>query len=135
NATILVAGGHNGFSNRPLPSAELYDVKTGSFSYTGSMNSARLGHAAVLLSNGQVFVSGGSNVDFSVVNLAELYDPASGQFTPTASLIDARVGHTATMLKDATILLAGGADDSGLLSSAELYNATADANLAVGSLS
>jgi len=134
NGKILVAGGHNGFSVRPIPSAELYDVKTASFSYTGSMNSARLEHAAVLLNNGKVLVSGGSNVDFSVVNLAELYDPASGQFTPTESLNEARAGHTATVLKDGTILVAGGANDSGLLSSAEVYNATADANMVVGSM-
>jgi hypothetical protein len=132
NGKILVAGGHNGFSKRAMPSAELYDVKTGSFSFTGSMNSARLGHAAIVLKNGMVLVSGGMNVDFSVVNLAELYDPASGQFSPTGSLMDARMGHTATMLKDGSILVAGGANDSGLLASAELFNASGTTNVTVG---
>ena len=134
NGTVLVAGGHNAFSLRPMPSAELYDIKNESFSFTGSMNSARLGHTAVLIRDGQVLVAGGWNVDFSAIDLTDAYDPATEQFTPTESLVDARIGHTATLLKDGTILVAGGADDSGLLSSAELCDPDGDTCNLVGTM-
>ncbi len=141
NGEILVAGGHNAFSNRPLFSAELYDVKTGTFSLTGSMNDARLshtavlGHAAALLWNGTVLISGGINIDFSAVDLAEIYHADTGQFTPTASLIAARAGHSATVLQDGRILIAGGADDFGILASAELRDADGDDPYPAGPMS
>jgi len=141
NGEILVAGGHNAFSNRPLFSAELYDIGTGTFSLTGSMNDGRLshaavlGHAAALLWNGTVLVSGGINIDFSAVDLAEIYDPDTGQFTPTTSLLAARAGHSATVLLDGRILIAGGADDFGILASAELRNTQGDDPYAAGPMS
>lgn len=135
NGTILVAGGHSASSLRPMPSAEIYDVKNENFSFAGSMNSARLGHTAVLLRNGTVLVAGGWNVDFSAIDLADAYNPATEQFTPTESLVDARMGHTATVLQDGTILVAGGADDSGVLSSAELCDPDGDTCNLVGSMS
>jgi hypothetical protein len=117
---ILAVGGYGAFSKRPLSSVELYDIQTGSFSFTGGMNTARFGHTSVLLNTGEVLVSGGWNLNFSAQNIQELYASAVELFTPVPSLNDARMGHTATVLSDGRILVAGGADDSGLLSSAEL---------------
>ena len=55
---------------------------TGTWSITGSLSTARKGHTATLLPNGQVLVAGGYNQDVSggVITLrsAELYDPATG---------------------------------------------------------
>jgi hypothetical protein len=135
NRTILVAGGHNAYSDRAMPSAELYDIATRTFSFTGSMNSARLNHVAVLLNDGKVLVAGGQNVDFSAVDLAEIYDPATARFTPTASMLAPRIGAAAAVLKDGTVLIAGGADNTGLLASAELFDAKGAASVAVGSMS
>jgi WD40 repeat protein len=60
-------------------SAELYDPRTGTFSPTGSMTSARVGHTATLLSDGRVLIAGGyDSLGNSVVNplsSAELYQP------------------------------------------------------------
>lgn len=55
---VLVAGGGNdtGF----LTSAELYNRLTGTWRVTGSMNQARSGFTATLLTDGKVLAAGGS---------------------------------------------------------------------------
>jgi uncharacterized protein (TIGR03437 family) len=64
-------------------SAEIYDPATGRFTLTGSMTVPRLSHAAVVLSNGQVLISGGQLSSppagpgrvFTGSSSAELYTP------------------------------------------------------------
>jgi len=55
---VLVAGGSDG--GEVMASAELFDLATGSWSATGSLNSAREFHTATLLPNhgGEVLVAG-----------------------------------------------------------------------------
>jgi len=69
---VLVADG-NPF---PLASAELYDPATGTWSLTGSPNTARKDHAATLLPNGMVLVTGGARgYGNAPLASAELYNP------------------------------------------------------------
>ena len=50
NGKVLIAGGLSLTAfNAPVASAELYEPSTGSFSPTGAMTTARLGHTATLL--------------------------------------------------------------------------------------
>ncbi len=104
NGKVLVVGGA-GFGRgyaRPLSSAELYDPASGSWTTTGSMINARLGHTATLLPNGKVLVASGDGGG------AELYDPATGRWTSTGWLNTERYGHTATLLPNGKVLVAGG---------------------------
>src|SRR5207244_841009 len=114
NGKVLVAGGWNTISGY-LTSAELYDPASGTWTVTGSLNTARDGHTATLLPNGKVLVAGGV---IPYLSSAELYDPATGSWSTTGSLITARAGHTATLLPTGKVLVAGG-NDSAPLSSAE----------------
>jgi N-acetylneuraminic acid mutarotase len=77
----------------------------------------------VLLSNGQVLVSGGQNTSqFSALASAELYNPATGKWKTTDNMYSTRVYHTATLLNNGQVLVAGGRDTNfSTLSSAELY--------------
>jgi hypothetical protein len=104
NGKELIAGGCIDtdilpLGNSDLSSAELLDPTTGKWAETGKMQIARRGHSAVLQSDGEVLVSGGSHVilvvkhirnfnenkweTYSNVNSrpvlsAELYNPVTG---------------------------------------------------------
>jgi hypothetical protein len=60
--------------------------QSGTWTETGSLIAARVGHTATLLPNGKVLVAGYANLPSS----AELYDPASGIWTATGSMVTGR---------------------------------------------
>lgn len=118
---VLVAGGAGG--GRPywtLASADLYDPGTHSWSPAASMATARSGHTATLLDNGEVLVTGGGTGSVAGAS-AELYDPGTDRWSAAASMATARTGHTATLLPNGTVLVAGGG-----VASAELYDPATD---------
>lgn len=95
---------------------------------TGSMTTARTGHTATLLANGEVLVAGGlCSGGFTYPdNSAELYDPSTGTWQATGSMNIARVNTAATLLTNGKVLIVGGASTYSkstliFLNSAELY--------------
>ncbi|HEV2222203.1 MAG TPA: kelch repeat-containing protein [Candidatus Acidoferrales bacterium] len=154
NGMVLIAGGADTFLNifspvgpssgcptfstTILSSAELYNPATGTFSATGSLNTARDGQTATLLNNGMVLIVGGSGSTRgnSELSSAELYNPATGIFTVTGNLNTARSGHTATLLSNGMVLIAGGIGSGPVtLASAELYNPATGIFTVTGNLS
>lgn len=62
----------------------------------GSMNTGRDYHAATLLGNGSVLVTGGRGfINGTILASAELYDPVAKTWTAVAPMNTARAGHTA----------------------------------------
>jgi len=124
NGQVLVTGGDvkSGSSSAPTASAEVYDSCAQTFTATGSMTDARVGHTATLLPNGKVLVAGGQNSRFVTQATADLYDPTTGLFTPTGNMTTPRVEHIAVLLPNGKVLIAGGENNSGFLASAELYD-------------
>jgi hypothetical protein len=120
NGMVLVAGGYDSSFN-PSASAELYDPASGTWTVTGSLNTARAEHTATLLPNGMTLVAGGFDDTGNASASAELYDPASRTWTVTGSLNTARARHTATLLPNGTVLVAAGFNN-GALTDAELYD-------------
>ena len=122
---VLVAGGACcGAEPNPVASAEIYDPGSGSWAATGSMGRPRVGHAATLLLDGKVLVTGGNGEP----STAEMYDPSTGTWTLTGTLGIPGAGAAAVLLPDGNVLVAGGWDrhaNEGWgvpLATAELYN-------------
>lgn len=68
------------------------------------MNVARVHHAATLLNDGRVLITGG----WPNISSAEIYDPKTGKFTLIGDMTTPRDYHISVLLKDGRVLIAGG---------------------------
>jgi hypothetical protein len=89
-------------------SAEIFDPVAQTFSLTGSLSTARALHAATLLPDGRVLITGGI-VDPDASSLAaEIFDPSISRFFFAGNLQFARDLHSAILLTDGRVLIVGG---------------------------
>jgi large repetitive protein len=137
---VLIAGGNPGtwkYDCQCLASAEIYNPKTGTFSHTGPMATARAWYTATRLVDGRVLVAGGADPYGTMYASAEIYDPKTGTFTPTGPMTEGRVFHAAVLLPDGRVLVEGGGTDYEnvhFLASAELYDPKTGTWAATGSM-
>ncbi|RKH50486.1 hypothetical protein D7Y23_13185 [Corallococcus sp. AB050B] len=142
---VLVAGGME-YNDIFVPGgkpyhgiSELYDPRTGTWSFTGSMNLVRDVASSQRLADGRVLVAGGwdNNVYQSrtVHASAELFDPTTGTWAFTGSMTQPRYKAPSIALADGRVLVAGGANLTvNDLLSAEVYNPTTGGWTATGAL-
>lgn len=128
---VLIAGGHTYASpSAYVSTAQLYNPTSGTFTDTGSLNTARGYYAAALLSNGKVLIAGGLNGSGGLSS-AELFDPATGRFTNIGNMNYVRGWcPTLTTLSNGTVLITGGGDSP----VAEIYDPDRQTFTTVGSM-
>jgi RHS repeat-associated protein len=86
--------------------------------------SARSGHSATVLTNGTVFIFGGTGADGQLVQGSEIVDPLNDTVTSQAAAgLTPRTQHSATLLTNGAILITGGRDaNDEALSSVQLWD-------------
>ena len=129
---VLVVGGGE---RRASATAEIYNPALGSWTQTGSMNTARIHHSATLLDDGRVLVAGGDDgapYGATYFASAEIYNPATGTWSSTGSLVAPRYAFTMTSLNDGRVLAVSSEGTS--RGTAEIYNPASGAWSATSSL-
>jgi hypothetical protein len=123
NGKKLIAGGC--FESHVFSRAQLYDPITGKRTEIGSMNGARCGHMAVLLSDGKVLVAGGSDLVAGRVHdlsSAELYDPTTEKWTITGSMKNPHRSERLALQPNGKVLVYEGGFDQYPVVGHELYD-------------
>lgn len=123
NGKALTAGGSELITL--TAGAEIYDPVAGTWSVTGSLSNPAFRNATVL-PNGKVLAAGGvgytSILSILTIKTSEIYDPAAGAWTHSVDMAAARRRHTLTVLNNGRVLAAGGFNNTGWLSSCELFD-------------
>jgi hypothetical protein len=126
DGTVLITGGSSLSNETTLNSAEIYNSTTGTFTLLpNTLNTARVGHTATLLSSGQVLIVGGYDPNTGIISDSELYDPTAQVFIDLGNTNTPRFHHTATLLQTGQVLIAGGETDpvpDGSYNSAEIFS-------------
>lgn len=114
---VLLAGGWIESSpgqSATTATAELFDPATDTFTSTGTMTTERADHAAALLPDGRVLITGGSRLEGTFLrdlDSAEVYDPQTGAFTLlTESMTHTRATHGMVDNGLGQLVLGGGSD-------------------------
>ncbi|MEO8719979.1 MAG: kelch repeat-containing protein [Ginsengibacter sp.] len=116
NGNVLITGGHKGrrADIEIYSSAEIYNPISEKFRLIGNMSHIRHKHDAVMLADGRVLISGGSDERDSrgTYSSAEIFDPVSSIFKPVKNMNLTHYKHNTTsiLLKNNKVLIAGGAD-------------------------
>ncbi len=119
DGTVLVTAG----APTTQSTAEIYDPRTGTFTFTGSLAVGRSRFPAVLLPDGQVLVIGGVMSSGIRTAACEIYNPQTGAWSPRAPMNVVRGQHTATLLRDGRVLVVGGSTAANVYTnSVEIYD-------------
>ncbi len=121
---VLVLGGETaedlGTGDGRVGRAEVYDPATGKFTAWTQLVLPRSGHAATLLNNGKLWVTGGYRVTSIATDRTELFDPATGTSAEGPLMHEFHVRHTATHLPNGEILIFSGNNGGQPIAAAEL---------------
>lgn len=126
DGSVLICGGTAvSRGDLAMSRCEVFSAERRRFELAASMSLPRRQHAAVLLADGRVLVTGGLNSFLDkgeVFASAELWDPDGGQWAEVGAMSRPRQGHTSTLLPDGRVLIAGGMVGSVATTETELFD-------------
>jgi N-acetylneuraminic acid mutarotase len=123
-----------GSQSNVIGTAELFDPVTMTYALVGSLLTPRSGHAATLLNDGRVLVTGGWDSTGTALVSAEIYDPGSEGWSAAPSMASARALPSATLLADGRVLVTGGVNTNGVTPTVEIYDPAANAWSSAGTM-
>jgi hypothetical protein len=133
---VLVAGGETMPSpigdGRAAIAGDVFDPRTARLTPTAPMPGRRCRHAAALLPDGRVLLTGGTAEPGRLgreLASAALYDPAADRFTEAAPMRHPRAFHTAAPLPDGRVMVLGGSfsgEPRRLVAATEIYDPETD---------
>ena len=106
----LGPAGEGAEQDLPLRSTEFYDPAADAFVSSTDLAEGRANHAAALLNDNAIIVSGGTSGESGDISVAsaEVFDNRAATWTTVGAMGTPRTGHTATALEDGRVLVAGG---------------------------
>lgn len=127
---VLVVGGYRYLSSTSYTTTatvEIFDPATNLWTVATPIPSARRNHAATLLPNGTVLITGGVSSAYGGTTVwrsdAWIYDPGDDSWTATASAMSTvRTDHTSDLLPSGRVLVAGGYNGTGSTASVQIYD-------------
>jgi hypothetical protein len=145
NGKVFVVGGCPALGSCALPSAEIYDPATDTWSAAASLPKGRVNSTATVLTSGpnagSVLVVGGAvylagSSDSTASMSADLYNPTTNSWSAAGNISTARSAHTANVLNNGNVLIVGGIADGAAtpMTSCELYDATTNTWTTMASL-
>jgi hypothetical protein len=132
NNFLLAIGGSEGTQKVGTNSVELFNGQF--WQPVASMNIARTNHAATLLQDGRVLVTGGQTAPGVYQSTAEIYDPNTNTWMLLPNMNEVRSVHHARLLNDGTVLIIGGGTDTSATNTAEIFDPVTGTFTFVGSM-
>ena len=137
NAKVLIAGGQDANGTDTF-SMETYDPASQTFSAAGNISSSRPNFMMSGLSDGLVFIAGGSagtdsNGDMLSTTESDLYNPSTQSSVPTGSFSVGRASSPFVVLSNGKVFFVGGVSYPGNGGgAAEIYDPSSQTFIAAG---
>lgn len=134
----LVAGGESAqLTGAALASAELFDLKTRTFSALPDMHIERAAPAATRLNGKFVLITGGLNAAGNANDTAEMFDLVHKTFIPVGNMTVPRLAHMSALITGGRVLVVGGSSSNTVnaLDSSEVFDPKTKAFTASGNMS
>jgi len=127
---VLIIGGLDFVGPTYLNSCELYDPVGNTVVLSGNLGTGREGHAAIVLTDGRVLVSGGTTAAYATpagITSCEVYDPSVGTWSATGSMNHAHTFHKMVTLANGKVMAVGGIETTGVMSTyVEIFDPAAN---------
>lgn len=109
DGTVLISGGiTNDYNSLVSDKTHILDINANIITESDTMTYTRYGHGQSLLLDGNVFVSGGTDINNNILNSCEIYYNGNKQWNLISNLPNGIMNHAQVTLKDGTIMIIGG---------------------------